>query len=1121
MYQLEIREPDRAPRIVSITSGVDLGRSDDAGLPLADPSVSRRHAWLNPTEHGLGVGDLESTFGTFVNNARLDQPVYLQTGDVIVVGETSLRLLAPSAAPAVPPEVPPAQVAPVAVSAETRPPGTPMGAPASSPEAAAARPRLAELESMTVEGVATIRFRRGTPGERAAKGVATQAKRARKGLEGLGSEPWQVIPEICLVDPFPDPDGPGQMISSGTIVDAGRNEIWMVVTPESPPEAPERPMALLFGASLPAADELGPVLEGYGLWLAKSDPVDDQLAEIDLPPLAVAEGELRAAMGLSFVRFLIDREREEGLRRLLGTAQAHSVDAAMQNVYGLTATSLEIAWRERLDSGPPKAKAGQFLRLSLRYLRPHKWKQAEIFIYMLLALAFTTVFPFATRALFDTALPSGEFSQVLALLAALAVAFVISLLAGLRQAYLSAWVSGAVVRDVRGNMFGNLQNLSTGWFKRHQQGDVLTRLFNDVLILEQGLTSTLRDGIFQLLSLIVSAVVMLTISWQMGIIVLFGAPLVGFVYRSMGKGAQKRSLAVQEDTGALMTVAAENYSAEPVVKLFALQLHEKARFGRLSERLFRSERRLTLFGGLFGLSVNMIVTALRLGILGFGAWLILQGSFTLGGMVAFLGIMGEVLSPVTVLTGIGQQIQVATGALHRIDEIIEEEPEIAEAPDANPLPRLGHSIELRGVDFSYNSERQVLSEVTALIPAGQKIAFVGPSGSGKSTVFQLLMRLYDPDGGQILWDGIDLRAATVDSLRRQLGVVFQDNFLFDTTVRENIALGSPDDVSQEQIEVAAKAAEVHDFILELPRGYDTVVGERGGLLSGGQRQRVAIARALIRNPQVLLLDEATSALDPRTERQITATLDRIAETRTTIAITHRLTSVVNYDRLFVIVDGAIREDGTHDELVASGGVYARLWSEQTGATLAEPEPVDPVVALGHVSLFADLTPDDLVAAARRLHAEELAPGQTIDDGDGRLCLISRGQARVLGATFDGGTAVIAELGEGDVFGVAGLLNGGPSGVQLQATEATTLLVLDDTAIAGLAATHPSVAARLEGSLTPGAAPKGGQRLTRMTVALRAARPPGAAGPADDAASAFARGRDPGALTTGLYPGVGQ
>jgi ABC-type multidrug transport system fused ATPase/permease subunit len=1101
---LELTEPGRAPRIVVVSTGIELGRADDIGMRIDDPSVSRRHAWLHPTAHGLGVGDLESSFGTFVNGHRLAQPVYLAPGDVVTIGGTSMRVLAPAD---------PATTGHAPARAATDPPSVPAEAPP-------------ELASLAVEGVATIRFRPGTAGERAAKPMAAQARRARQRLTGLGSEVWPLIPDVWLVDPFPDPATPDTMVWSGTIVDADRGEVWMVVTPESPPEALERPLALLFGAGLPAAADLGPILEGYGLWLAKAQPVDDALGELDLPALAGADGELRAAMGLSYVRFLIDREGEDGLQRLFD-APAGGFDTTVQEVYGLAPTALESAWRERLLTGEPTAKPAQFVRLSLRYLRPHRWKQAEIFVYMLFALAFTTVFPFATRALFDTALPSGQFSQVAALLGALAVAFVISLLAALRQTYLSAWVSGSVVRDVRAEMFGNLQALSTGWYKRHQQGDVLTRLFNDVLIVEQGLTSTLRDGIFQVLSLVVSAVVMLTISWVLGLIVLVGAPLVAFVYRVMGKGARRRSLAVQEDTGALTTIAAENYAAEPVVKLFALQAREQARFGRLSERLFRSERRLSLFGGLFGLSVNMIVTLLRLGVLALGAWLILQGSFTVGGLVAFLGIMGEVLSPVTVLTGIGQQIQVATGALHRIDEIIETEPEVVDPPDAQRLPSLQQGIVLEGVDFSYGPERQVLDGIDAVLPAGRKVAFVGPSGSGKSTVFQLLMRLYEPDAGRILWDGIDVRTATVDSLRRALGVVFQDSFLFDTTVRDNIALGAPGGATGEQIEAAARAAEVHDFIEALPRGYDTVVGERGALLSGGQRQRVAIARALIRDPQVLLLDEATSALDPKTERQITATLDRLAATRTTVAITHRLTSVMHYDQLFVLVDGAIRERGTHDELLATGGVYAHLWAEQTGAELPSLRPamiataesgIDAVQTLAEVPVFAGLDRATLAAAARRLRAAELAPGQAIADGDGRLFIVERGRARVLGAGFDGRTAVLAELRAGEVFGVGALVSGGPTGHHLQAIETTTLLVLDDEVVAGLATAHPAVAAALEGAPVQAAAPTGGRRLSRMTVSLPT---PPLAPPFVTSGAMATSGRRTGPFTAEIGPGGGR
>ncbi|MCU0269582.1 MAG: ATP-binding cassette domain-containing protein [Acidimicrobiales bacterium] len=1140
-FQIRIAEPGDEPRDVELTTSTEVGRHVE-GIRLLDASVSRRHVLLDVTPQGLVCVDLGSTYGTRVNGHVIAGPTLLRVGDVVRLGDTELTVLADrrtTLAPPIPPE-PAVPAAPTPGPVTSPPPVAAAPAPSPVPSAAAtappaspaaARPSVAELQALDADGAATIRFRPGSAGERSARSMAARARKARRQLAGFGSEPWGIVPQICLVDPFPDPADPTRLVTSGSIVDAQRNEIWVVVTSESPPEDPTRPLALLFGASLPAADDLEPLFEGFGLWLSGADDPDEQLAPLaaELPPLALATGELRAAMALSFVRFLVEREKADGLRRLFGTTQAGRLDAAAQEVYGLGMTALEMAWREQLLSGGPRVKTGQFLRLSLRYLRPYKWKQAEIFVYMLLSLAFTMVFPFATRRLFDTALPAGidtgSFRDVGVILGALGVALVISLLAGLRQNYQSAWISGAVVRDIRSQMFAKQQSLSTGWYKTHQQGDVLTRLFNDVMVVEQGLTSTLRDGLFQMLSLVVSAVVMLTINVPLGLIVLAGAPVVALIYKGMSKGAQKRGLAVQEDTGSLMGMAAENYGAEPVVKVFGLQHHEVERFGRLSERLFRSERRLNLFGGLFGLSVNMVVTILRLGILALGSWFIIQGNFTFGGLVAFLGIMGEVLSPVTVLTGIGQQVQSATGALYRIDEVLEEEPELVEAEQAVTLAPLSHELRLVGVGFSYNAERQVLSDVNAVIRAGSRVAFVGPSGSGKSTVLQLLMRLYDTDEGAVLFDGTDLRHASVASLRSQLGVVFQDNFLFDTTVRENIRLGRPG-ATDAEIEAAARAAEVHDFIEQLPRGYDTTVGERGGMLSGGQRQRVAIARALVRNPRVLLLDEATSALDPKTERQITATLNRIAQGRTTIAITHRLTSVVDYDCIFVIVDGHIVEQGTHDELVALGGAYARLWSEQTGAVVPLPSaaPVfDPGEALARVALFAGVDPAVLHGVAARLQAVEVQPGQGVPDGQGRLWIVARGRGRVLSPAMGGGLAPTAELRPGDVFGQTALL-GGDEGSYFEAVEPTTLLLLGDEVISGLAHTEPSVRALLEGA-RGGAAPEGGRRLSRLTVAMRpgvglATPVPGGAGPATIGGIPAGVGalREDGGRMTGVFGG---
>ncbi len=1053
-YRVEIREPGGVPRQIDVDAAVEFGRDGDLVL-LDDPKVSRRHLRLEPAANGLVVNDLGSSNGTFVDGSRISRATAVGVGATIRIGGTDLVVVAEQA--------PAAGAMPV-------------------------RPALDELDAIDA-GVAIIRYRPNTSGAAAATWVAAAARKARKRLAGFGSEPWGVKPQLCLVDPFPDPDRPGTIMASGTIVDAERREIWMVVTPESPPESPERALALLFGGALPAAGDLGALLEGYGLYLAGTPDPDPQLRELDaLPSLGDADGELASTMALSFVRYLIDRGGLETFRRLLAESAPQRADVTAQDLYGEAVAALEESWRQKLYAGAPDVRLGQFVRLNLRYLRPHVRREAEMFVYMLLGLVFTTIFPFAVRRLFDHAIPSGHFSSVLTILAVLAVAFVVSLLAGLRRAYLAAYVSGSVVQQLRAEMFDRLQVLHAGWFDERQEGDVMSRMFSDVYMLEAGLSQTMREGAFQVLSLIVASAILLTLNPLLGVIVLAGAPIIALVYRAMAKGAQKRSIAVQEQTGSLYGVASENYGARSVVRAFSLEARERARFGRAAKRLFDAEVRLQLFGGLFGLSVNMIVTVLRIVVLGLGSWLILHGHLTVGGLVAFMSLMGEVLSPVTSLTGLGQQIQQATGALVRVNEVLGAEPDIADAPSAIVAPPLQRELNLDHVGFAYTPERPTLDDVCVTIPAGGRVVFVGPTGAGKSSVLQLIMRFYDPAEGSISFDGTDLRDVTVASWRGQLGVVFQDTFLFDTTIRENIEIARPGATAAD-VEAAARAAELHEFIAELPRGYDTLVGERGGRLSGGQRQRLAIARALLRDPKVLLLDEATSALDPRTERLIANTLEKVGTGRTTIAVTHRLTSIVDFDRIFVVVAGRIVEQGTHDELVQAGGTYAQLWDEQMGGHVT-PVPFDAVGALSRLPIFAGLDAGALGVVAERLRADELAPGTRVPEDGHRLLILRRGRARVLLPGLDGRLAPATELGPGDAFGVSAVL-GQESGACLEAIETLSTLVLDEDAIGAMAAAYPSVGSALDGSRGPAAAPAGGRRLSRMTIAPRARPQPDA------------------------------
>jgi len=1072
-YAIELREPGKQPRLIEVTGALTFGRECD-GVICDDPEMSRQHLVLRAIDGELVVEDLGSLNGTSVNGVTIAGPTALQPGDVIRAGSVDVAILAPLTAPALPAR----EGAPV-VAATPAVAATPGHQPPRD-----LRPALDELTAREVEG-AVIRFRPGTAGERAAPAVGTAARRARRRLAGLGSEAWGALPQICLVDPFPDPTRPGEMFTSGTIVDAARDEIWMVVTPESPPEPLERPMALLFGLALPAGRELGVLLEGWGLHRGDTpDPTPD-LRKIPLPPMAMAGGELRGAMALSFVKYLLERGGEREFRRLLA-ARPGQVDETAHAIYGRSMAALEESWQRTIAAGSAEdVKTRAFIRLALRYLRPHKWRELEILVHAALGMAFTAVMPFAIKRLIDSALPTAvrtrHFSPIASVLVMLAVAAVVSWGSGLRSAYLSAYVSSSIVRDVRVQMFERLQRLSAAWFGRRQQGDVLSRMFNDVQLLEQGLSQTLMQGVTQSVALIVQAAILVRLNARLAVIVLVGAPLVALVYRLMARGAQKRSIAVQEETGAAFAVAAENYSGLQVVRAFALEAREIARFRRAHNQLFKRGLNLHLYTNVFGVLVQVVVTALQMAILGYGAYLIIHGQLTVGALMAFVSVMGTVISPVTALSSITQLIQQSSGALVRINEILDVDPDILDAPDAQPLPPLQEAIQLSSVSFSYTMERRTLDDINLTIPAGRRVAFVGPTGAGKSSVLGLLQRAYDPDDGSLLFDGVDIRHVTLASLRGQIGMVFQESFLFDATVRENIRMGNPD-ATDADIEAAGRAAELHDFVMTLPRGYDTLVGERGGRFSGGQRQRLAIARALVRDPRVLLLDEATSALDPRTERLIADTLDRVSHGRTTIAVTHRLTSITDYDRIFVLDDGHLVEAGTHDELVRQGRVYAMLWAEQTGAAPPVEAPFDAVAALARVPLFAGLAPHQLADVAARLQAGELAPGQRLAEGGGRLVLLRRGRCRVLVPALGSELATVAELGAGDVFGMSALL-GQERGAMLEALDQTSLLVLDQMAISDTAVRFPTVGDALTGRRKPRATPAGGQRLERLSVRL--------------------------------------
>jgi ABC-type multidrug transport system fused ATPase/permease subunit len=1031
-FALVVSSSAGSRRRVTVDRTVVIGRTAGDILLADDQLVSGRHLRVTPGPDGMLVAeDLGSTNGTHHNGEPVNGPALLRAGDSLTVGDTVI-------------EVGWEEVRPV-------PPGF--------------------AERYTEFG--SVAYRPGSTGASVADEVAAALTSAHRNLAALITLTGELRPRVLAVDPFPDPAAPGRMLTRGSVVDSEHCELWLVVSAETPLEPLERSLATLLGARLAAGDELSPLLEGYGLRAGGAPDPAGFLHDCELPVLAAAEGELASAMARSFVGFLLARAGEETFLRLLAAARPGELDLAARATFGQSLANLEATWRATLRSDAAIISTSRFVRLAASYLRPYRRRELELFVLALLSLTFVVAFPFALQSLLNNAIPSGNFARSADILALLALAMAVSLLASWRQAYQAAYVGGSVVRDIRLAIFDRLQRLELSWFAARDSGDVLTRLVTDVELLELGLSQSLRGAVVQLLTYVVAGATAIIINVWLGLVTVVAAPIIGVVYRVMSAGAQRRSFELQQQLGAVSTIATENLAAQQVVKAFGLEERERSRLRQASDNLFRSTLRLNVFTGAFTVTVELITTVLAILVLALGAWLIIHHHFTIGGLVAFTAILDRVLMPATALADIGGQIQTSSGALIRINEVLDTAPELGETADAIALPRLQRALELQDVSFSYAAQRQVLSGVTVEIRAGSRVAFVGPSGAGKSSIIALLLRLADPDSGAVLVDGVDVRQGTLASLRGQIGVVPQQTFLFNTSIRQNIGLGRPHATASE-IEHAARQAGLADVLESLPEGVETVVGERGGRLSGGQAQRVAIARAIVRDPAILVLDEATSALDPRTERGVSETLKRAGAGRTTIAVTHRLAWVRDYDCIFVMAEGRIVERGSHAELLTAAGTYAELWTEQT--TGIAPATPDLHAGLARLPLFADLGADELTLVEESLDPLVLRPGERLSESDQRLALVAHGRGRVLvPGVGSEGLVCVAELGPGQAFGLSAML-GEATGSVLEASTVLTLLCLDSDQLDTLVERLPAVASAKGGNQATVVSPVRGHRL---------------------------------------------
>ncbi len=706
--------------------------------------------------------------------------------------------------------------------------------------------------------------------------------------------------------------------------------------------------------------------------------------------------------------------------------------------------------------------------LEPRVLRILRGRAGVLFVIVPLALVEVVVDGWMTlsyKYIVDKAIEPADGRWLAILLASLGIGVVVASIVSVYREHLIARTVTSVVNDVRVAAFDQCQRLSIGFYARTQVSEIVGRFATDIASLEAWASSAVATVLMPGLSVVVGAsLLFLVLEWHLALIGVLVWPLVLIGPRIIAPRAAKAVDQKRTREAQMLVTVEESIQAHKIIKAYGLVGMTQSLFRGKLDTFARDAVRSGFLSSLVERSTVISIYTVQVIVIAIGSFMAYRRQVSVGSLISFLTLFWNLGWSVVVIGRSAPALVGAAASIRRVDELLNEAPDPVEATGTALAP-LEESLDFDDVTFGYTTQAPVLRGLTLTIRKGQSVAFVGPSGSGKSTVFNVLARFYDPQYGTISIDGVNVKTATAASLRSQMGIVLQDSFLFNTTLRENIRLGKLG-ATDAEVEHAAKLAEIHDLILAMPEQYETLAGERGSRLSGGQRQRIALARALIRDPSILLLDEASSALDPATEVAINEMLTRASKGRTTIAITHRLATAMNADCIFVIDGGKLKEQGSHRELVKRDGVYADLWRKQNGFVVSDDGHSAEVTGerLRSIPLLTPLSDAQLASLATRFVCERATPGHTvIREGDvGSLFyMVARGSVSVTRRGEGGEPHEVARLADGDQFGEMALLYDMPRSATVTTTTDCLFLTLTRHHFLDLIGTTPDLRENVE------------------------------------------------------------